>query len=86
MSIILNNYYPFINTPLPYPYNALEPYIDTKTMELHHDKHLQTYIDNLNSALAQYPVIQKLSLEELILASSELPTSIRNQVHNNAGG
>jgi len=82
----LNSYYPFINMPLPYPYNALEPYIDTKTMELHHDRHLQTYIDNLNSALAQYPMIQKLSLEQLILASSELPTRIRNQVHNNAGG
>ncbi len=43
-----NNYYPFVNQPLPYDYSALEPFIDEKTMHLHHDRHLQTYIDNLN--------------------------------------
>ena len=41
-----NNYYPYINLPLPYDYNAMEPFIDTRTMQLHHDRHLQIYIDN----------------------------------------
>ena len=55
----MNNYYPFVNTPLPYAYNALEPYIDEKTMHLHHDRHLQTYIDNLNHFLKENPSLQK---------------------------
>lgn len=62
-----NNYYPFVNTPLPYAYDALEPYIDAKTMYLHHDRHLQTYIDNLNEILEQNPQLQALSLEQLIV-------------------
>jgi len=52
--------------PLPYAYDALEPYIDTKTMELHHDKHHQKYIDELNSVLEKYPQYQKRSLAELL--------------------
>lgn len=81
-----NNYYPFINLPLPYEYNALEPFIDEKTMRLHHDKHLQTYINNLNDILKECTVLRKLSLEQLIRKSSELPDDIQSPVRNNAGG
>ena len=82
----MNDYYEFVNTPLPYAYSALEPYIDEKTMMLHHDKHLQTYIDKLNAALADYPCLQKLSLERLVCNTAGLPLSVRDTVKNNAGG
>lgn len=59
----MKSHYPFENTPLPYTYDALEPYIDEKTMQLHHDRHLKTYIDNLNSILKKYPQLQTLTLE-----------------------
>ncbi|MEA4833128.1 MAG: superoxide dismutase [Oscillospiraceae bacterium] len=81
-----NEYYPFINLPLPYEYGSLEPYIDEKTMMLHHDKHLQTYINNLNAALIGNPYLQKLSLEQLIMNASRLPKELQNAVRNNAGG
>lgn len=64
-----NDRYPFVNLPLPYPYSALEPYIDTETMRLHHDAHLGTYIKNLNAALAGEPSLQKLTLTELIFSA-----------------
>lgn len=82
----MNEHYPFVNTPLPYAYDALEPYIDSKTMHLHHDKHLQTYIDNLNKILKDYPELQGLSLELLITNIQMLPTAIQTPVKNNAGG
>ncbi len=81
-----NEYYPFTNLPLPYAYNAMEPYIDEKTMQLHHDRHLQTYIDNLNEILKDHPDLQKLSLQELILAVPRLSYDIQVGVLNNAGG
>lgn len=81
-----NNYYPFVNLPLPYDYDALEPFIDEKTMHLHHDKHLQTYIDNLNKVLKDQPKLQKLSLEQLIKRSCQLPKHLQAPVRNNAGG
>lgn len=58
----MNNTYPFVNGPLPYEYDALEPFIDEKTMHLHHDRHLQTYIDNLNKLIEQNPALKNLSL------------------------
>ncbi len=68
-----NDHYPFINTPLPYSYDALEPFIDEKTMCLHHDRHLRTYIDNLNRFLEENPSLQKFSLEELLSMWRRLP-------------
>ena len=59
-------FYPFENEPLPYDYSALEPFIDTETMHYHHDKHLQTYVDNLNNALADSDELKKMSLEQML--------------------
>ena len=82
----MNNYYPFVNEPLPYPYDSLEPYIDCKTMTLHHQKHLQTYIDKLNTLLKENPSLQKLSLPQLLVNLPLLPSSIQVPLQNNAGG
>lgn len=72
--------------PLPYPYNALEPYIDEQTMHLHHEKHHQGYIDKLNAALEKYPELQKKSAEDLISGLSSIPDDIRLAVRNHGGG
>jgi len=82
----MKEHYKFELPPLPYPYNAMEPYIDEKTMQLHHDKHLQTYINNLNTALEKYPEYRTWPLEKLIKNANWLPTDIRTTVINNAGG
>lgn len=79
-------HYPFSNPPLPYSYDALEPYIDEKTVRIHHDKHLQTYVNNLNLALKDYPEYQHMTLEELILNAYFMPQAIQVAVWNNAGG
>jgi superoxide dismutase, Fe-Mn family len=71
---------------LPYDYSALEPYIDTQTMHLHHDKHHQAYVTNLNAALEKAPELQKLSAEELLKSLGNVPEAIRNAVRNNGGG
>lgn len=81
-----NNFYPFENLPLPYSFDALEPYIDEKTMQLHYGKHLQTYINNLNYLLEENPKLQGLSLENLIRCRLNLPAEIKTAVQNNAGG
>lgn len=82
----MNQHYKFINIPLPYAYNAMEPYIDEKTMMLHHDKHLQTYIDNLNNTLSEYPQFQNWTLEQLIMNIPSLPNEIQTAIKNNGGG
>ena len=72
--------------PLPYDYSALEPYIDTQTMQLHHDKHHQAYVTALNNALKDQAQFASLSLEELMRRINEVPESIRTIVRNNGGG
>jgi Fe-Mn family superoxide dismutase len=71
---------------LPYSYEALEPYIDAKTMEIHHQKHHGAYVDNLNKALQQFPQWQDIGLEEIFQRINEIPEEIRLQVRNNGGG
>ena len=71
---------PFENQPLPYAYDALEPYIDAETMHLHHDRHLQAYIDNLNNALLCSPGLQKRSAAQLSVLQN------RPTISKNAGG
>ncbi|MCL2169219.1 MAG: superoxide dismutase [Defluviitaleaceae bacterium] len=78
--------YPFVNQPLPYPLDAMEPHIDTQTMYLHHNKHLQTYVDNLNSTLKNYPEYQSWTLEQLLHDLEALPQVLQTPVRNNAGG
>ena len=71
--------------PLPYDYNALEPYIDTQTMQLHHDKHHQTYVTNLNNALKDGE-FASLQPEQVLLRINEVPDAVRTAVRNNGGG
>lgn len=72
--------------PLPYAYNALEPYIDEQTMHIHHDKHHQTYVDNLNKALEGHPELQKLNVEQLLKDLNKVPENIRTTIKNQGGG
>lgn len=71
---------------LPYAYDALEPHIDARTMEIHHTKHHQTYITNLNNALKDKPELASKPVEELIAKLNEVPEDIRTAVRNNGGG
>ena len=78
---------PFKLPELGYAYDALEPYIDAQTMQIHHDKHNAAYVDNLNKAIAEAPeAIQKWSVEELLTKLHRVPKKIRTAVRNNAGG
>ena len=70
---------------LPYAYDALEPYIDAETMHLHHDKHHNTYVTNVNAALAKHPEIGE-DLEKLLADVNSIPADIRQAVINNGGG
>lgn len=78
--------YPFPLIPLPYAYDALTPYISEQTLCFHHDKHLKTYVDNLNKTLKDYPEFHTWNLEELIIHNNLLPAQIQTPVKNNAGG
>ena len=78
--------YPFTLKPLPYAYDALEPYIDAETVQIHHDRHLQTYVDNLNKTLEPYPAFHDWTLHDLLTRLNELPPEIQTPVRNNAGG
>ncbi len=71
---------------LPYPFDALEPHIDAKTMEIHHDKHHQAYVDNLNKALTEAPDLAKKSIDQILMEIDKVPESIRTAVQNNGGG
>ena len=72
--------------PLPYDYAALEPTIDEATMKLHHDKHHQTYVTNLNGAVEKHPELGKKSPEELVKDLASIPEDVRKVVQNNGGG
>src|SRR5512140_2174992 len=72
--------------PLPYSYDALEPYIDALTMTIHHDKHHAAYVNNLNSALEKHPELNSWSITDLIQKLNAIPENIRTAVRNNGGG
>ncbi|WP_371418669.1 superoxide dismutase [Desulforhopalus sp. IMCC35007] len=71
---------------LPYSYDSLEPFFDSKTMEIHHTKHHQTYVDKLNGALQNHNALSELSLDQLVSNLSEVPEQIRTAVRNHGGG
>ena len=71
---------------LPYANDALEPHIDAKTMEIHHDKHHQAYVNNLNAAIEKAPELQGKSLDDLMRGINSVPESVRTAVRNNGGG
>ena len=71
---------------LPYAFDALEPHIDARTMQIHHDKHHQAYVDNLNKALAQAPELAEMSVESLLRKMEAIPQAIRGAIRNHGGG
>ena len=77
---------PFTLPKLPYAFDALEPHIDARTMEIHHDKHHQTYVDNLNKALGSQPQFKPQSLEQMLAQLGSAPDSIRTALRNSGGG
>jgi len=71
---------------LPYDFNALEPYIDARTMEIHHGKHHQAYIDNLNKALEKAPALQRKTIEQIVGDLNSAPEEVRTAIRNHGGG
>jgi Fe-Mn family superoxide dismutase len=94
ISIVFTNYtkseanskVPFQLPKLPYKYNALEPFIDTQTMKIHHQKHHKAYVDNLNAAVLKYPELKDKSIEYLLMNLDSLPEDVREAIRNNGGG
>ena len=78
--------HPFALPEVGYPYDALEPHIDARTMEIHHSKHHAAYTTNLNKALESHPDLQKKSVEQLVADLNAVPEAIRGAVRNNGGG
>jgi Fe-Mn family superoxide dismutase len=76
----------FTLPPLPYDFGALEPHIDAKTMEIHHGKHHQTYVNNLNAAIEKAPELANKSLDDLLRNVNSLPEAVRTPIRNNGGG
>ncbi|HEX2693702.1 MAG TPA: superoxide dismutase [Gemmatimonadaceae bacterium] len=76
----------FTLPPLPYDFSALEPHIDAKTMEIHHDKHHQAYVNNLNAAIEKAPELASKSLDDLMKSVNTLPEAVRTAIRNNGGG
>ncbi len=77
---------PFTLPPLPYAYDALEPFIDVETMHIHHDKHHAAYVANLNKAVAEFPDLEKMPVEDLLKDLKAVPEKIRTAVRNQGGG
>ena len=76
----------FTLPPLPYDFSALEPHIDAKTMEIHHGKHHQTYVNNLNAAIEKAPELASKSIDDLMRNVNTLPEAVRTAIRNNGGG
>jgi len=77
---------PFTLPPLPYAYDALEPYLDARTLEIHHDKHHAAYVANLNKAVAGFPDVARMPVADLLKDLNAVPEKIRTAVRNNGGG
>lgn len=77
---------PFTLPPLPYAFDALEPYIDAQTMQIHHDKHHAAYVANLNKAVAQFPELGKKPVEDLLKDLNAVPETVRTAIRNQGGG
>lgn len=84
--LFIDQTYPYVKPPLPYAFDALEPYIDAKTMEIHYTKYLQNYIDNLNRILQDEPTLQMMPLDQLIVTAQQMRVSVGRPILRNAGG
>ena len=83
---VFKGFFMYTLPPLPYDYSALEPFIDEQTMQIHHDKHHQTYVDKLNAALEKHAALQEKSVEDLLHGFDSVPEDIKTAVKNHGGG